>query len=85
MNKDQSKELEVLTELAKNQADYIDRLEMLASELWTGVRQVRDSLDEIESAIVGLGLKPMLDHSVGNEQRLAYAVENAYDKEGGGL
>jgi hypothetical protein len=36
MDEDLSKQLEVVIELAKEQADYIDRVGMLVKELWGG-------------------------------------------------
>jgi len=76
---DLSSEFGILSELANKQA-YVERLERLASELWSGARNIRDSLDEMESAIVGTGLKSLLDQSVGEEQQLAYANEKNNNK-----
>jgi hypothetical protein len=76
MNEDLGKELNVVLELAKKQATHIDRLESLVVELWGGITYARDAFDEMEAAIVGQSLKPLLDHSTGSEQKLLYAKEN---------
>jgi len=72
MNENLTKELDVVFKLAKEQAAYIDRLELLVNELWTASKHVKDALDEAEASIVGQGLKPLLDHCVGRELQFSY-------------
>jgi hypothetical protein len=74
MNEDLSKELDVVLKLATEQAAYIEKLQSLICELWYGIKHARDSLDEMEAAIVGLKLKPLLEECVGKEAVFTYAV-----------
>jgi hypothetical protein len=83
------KELEELADaytvalaLTHMQGEYIDRLNLLASELWGGISYARGALNEMEAAIIDQGLKPLLSN-VDIGQNLLYTGDNTKNRIGG--